>query len=369
LRTVRISSVESFGNADVALVRVRTDGGAEGWGQVAPYHADITVEVLHRQVAPHALGRDALDLESLVDEIPEREHKFPGSYLYRALAGLDTALWDLRGKLEGKGVYELFGGSKRVFRAYGSSMRRDISPDDEAARLVRIRERHGLDAFKVRIGKECGHDEDEWPGRTEAIVERARLALGDDAALLVDANSCYTPAKAIEVGRMLEHHGVSQFEEPCPYWELEWTQEVTEALELDVSGGEQDWDTGIWRRMVDTRTVDVVQPDVCYVGGLTRAVRVAALADAAGMPCTPHSANHSLVLVFTLHLLSAIANPGPYVELSIEPDADYSWQTGMYEPRPEAVDGMVCVPAGPGWGVEISPEWLSRAEHRVSKRD
>jgi L-alanine-DL-glutamate epimerase-like enolase superfamily enzyme len=366
---VKIASVESFATRHVALVRVRTDEGAEGWGQVAPYHADITAEVLHRQVAPHALGRDALDLESLVDEIPEREHKFPGSYLYRALAGLDTALWDLYGKLEGKSVCELLGGSTRAFRAYASSMRRDIAPEDEAERLTRLRERHGFDAFKVRIGKECGHDEDEWPGRTEAVVAHVRAELGDDATLLVDANSCYTPARAIKVGRKLEQHGVTHFEEPCPYWELEWTREVTQALELDVTGGEQDWDLGVWRRMVATRAVDVVQPDVCYVGGLTRAMRVAALADAAGLPCTPHSANHSLVLVFTLHFMAAIANPGPYVEFSIEPDADYPWQAEMYEPRPEVVDGMVRVPAGPGWGVEISPGWLSRSEHRISRLD
>jgi L-alanine-DL-glutamate epimerase-like enolase superfamily enzyme len=364
---VRIASVESFGTADVALVRVRTDDDAEGWGQVAPYHADITVEVLHRQVAPHALGRDADDFEALVDEIPEREHKFPGSYLYRALAGLDTALWDLRGKVEGKPVFELLGGNARPLRAYASSMRRDITPEDEAERLARLRERRGFDAFKIRIGKECGHDEDEWPGRTEAVVEQVRRALGDDAALLVDANSCYTPARAIEVGRLLEQHGVSHFEEPCPYWELEWTREVTSALDLDVAGGEQDWDLGVWRRMVDMRAVDVVQPDVCYVGGLTRALRVAALADAVGLPCTPHSANHSLVLVFTLHLLAAIANPGPYVELSIEPDEDYPWQAGMYEPRPRVVDGRVSVPAGPGWGVEISPTWLERAERRSTR--
>ena len=138
---MRIVSVESFGNAHVALVRVRNDERAEGWGQVAPYHADITAQVLDRQIAPHALGRVASDIESLVDEIPEREHKFPGSHLYRALAGLDTALWDL-----------------------------------------------------------------------------------------------------IEVGRMLESHGVTHFEEPCPYWELEWTRSVTQALELDVAGGEQDRD-------------------------------------------------------------------------------------------------------------------------------
>jgi len=366
---VKIASVESFGNTDVALVRVRTDEGAEGWGQVAPYHADITVQVLHGQVAPHALGRDAADIELLADRIPELEHKFPGSHLYRALAGLDTALWDLRGKLAGKSVSGLLGAEARSFRAYASSMRRDIAPEDEAERLAGLRERHGFDAFKVRIGKECGHDEDEWPDRTKAVVETVRRALGDDVALLVDANSCYTPARAIEVGRMLEQHGVTHFEEPCPYWELDWTREVTQALQLDVTGGEQDWDPRVWRTMTETRVVDVVQPDVCYVGGFTRALRVASLAEAAGLPCTPHSANHSLVLVFALHLLAAIGNPGPYVELSIEPDADYPWQVGMYEPRPEVADGRISLPEGPGWGIEISPEWLARSEHRISQLD
>jgi len=363
---MRIATLETFGNEHVALVRVRTDEGHEGWGQVAPYHADLTAQVFHRQVAPHALGRDALDLDSLVDEIPEREHKFPGSHLYRALAGLDTALWDLRGRLEGTSVCELLGGRLRAVRAYGSSMRRDIAAADEAARLARLRDRHGFDAFKVRVGKEVGRDEDEWPGRTEDVVRAVRAALGDEVALLVDANSCYSPGRAIEVGRMLEAHGVCHFEEPCPYWELEWTREVTRALDLDVAGGEQDWDLRVWRELTGTRVVDVVQPDVCYAGGLTRALRVAELARAAGLPCTPHAANQSLVLVFTLHLLGAIANAGPYVEFSVEPDGYYPWQAGMYEPRPQVVDGVVEFPAGPGWGVEISPEWLARAEHRVS---
>jgi L-alanine-DL-glutamate epimerase-like enolase superfamily enzyme len=364
---VRIASLETFGNEHVALVRVRTDEGAEGWGQVAPYNADITAQVLHRQIAPHALGRDALDVEALVDEIPEREHKFPGSYVYRALAGLDTALWDLRGKREGKSVCELLGRCPRPLRAYASSMRRDIAPHEEMERLALLRDRHGFDAFKIRIGKECGRDEDEWPGRTDELVPTVRAALGDDVALLVDANSGYAPVKAIEVGGMLEQHGVCHFEEPCPYWELEWTREVTRALELDVAGGEQDWDPFVWRTMIETHTVDVVQPDVCYVGGLTRALRVAALAAAVGLPCTPHCANHSLILVFTLHLLGAIENPGPYLEFSIEPDEDYPWQVGMYEPRPRAVDGRVAIPEGPGWGVEILPDWLDRSEHQMSR--
>ncbi|MDP6346354.1 MAG: mandelate racemase/muconate lactonizing enzyme family protein [Alphaproteobacteria bacterium] len=367
---MKIQSIETFGNQFVALVRVRSDDGAEGWGQVSPYNADITAQVLHRQVAPHALGHDAGDIDGLVELIPEREHKFPGSYLRRALAGLDTALWDLRGKLADKSVCELLGGRPRPFPVYGSSMRRDITPEAEALRLARLRDDHGYGAFKFRVGRECGHDQDEWPGRSEAVVAAVRAALGDDVALLVDANSCYTAGKAIKVGRMLESHGVRHFEEPCPYWRLDWTKQVTDALDLDVTGGEQDCDLATWRRIVEDRAVDIVQPDICYVGGLSRALRVAAMAQAAGLPCVPHSANLSLVTVFSLHMMGAIANAGPYVEFSIEPaEGYYPWQAGIFSPELVAHDGRVAIPDGPGWGVEINPDWLAAAEHRISELD
>lgn len=364
---MKIASLETFSNEFVGFVRVRTDDGAEGWGQVSTYNADITSLIFHRQVAPWALGADALDIDALVDSIPEREHKYPGSYLRRAVAGLDTALWDLRGKLEGKSVCELLGGKPGPIRVYASSMKRDITPEDEAARLVRLRDQFGFDAFKFRVASECGHDVDEWPGRSEAIVPAVRKALGADATLLVDANSGYSPARAIEVGRMLQDHGVRHFEEPCPYWELEQTRQVTDTLDLDVTGGEQDCDLTIWRRMIDMRAVDVVQPDVCYLGGLTRTLRVA---EEAGLPCTPHCANLSMVTLFTMHLMGAIPNAGPYVEFSIEGPDYYPWQEGLFHNPPYAIaDGKATIPDAPGWGVEIDPDWLAAAHHHISELD
>jgi len=362
---LKIQRIETFTKDHLSIVRILTDNGTEGYGQISPYNADIAATVLHRQVAPVALGWDASDIEGLVDTIFEATYKFPGSYVCRAVTGLDTALWDLRGKLEGKNVCELLGGKPRPITVYGSSMRRDITPVAEAERLAQLRHEKGFCAFKVRIGKVCGHDEDEWPGRTEALIPAVRKAVGDEVAILADGNSCFTPKKAIEVGKLLQTYNYGHFEEPCPYWELEWTAEVARALEIPVAGGEQDWDLCQWRRMVQMRAVDIVQPDVCYIGGLTRALRVAKLAEQAGLLCVPHSANDSMVLTFTLHLMGAIPNAGPHVEYSIEPSI---CPEGLYTPAPVVHDGYVDIPSGPGWGVEINPDWLKSAVHQVSKK-
>lgn len=364
---MKIATLETFSNQFVCFVRVTSDSGASGWGQTSTYNADITATIFHRQVAPWALGADAFAIDALVERIEEREHKFPGSYRCRALAGLDTALWDLRGKLEGKPVVELLGGKPRRLRAYASSMRRDITPEQEAERLVRLRDAQGFDAFKWRVGAECGHDIDEWPGRTEAIVPLVSRALGDGAAKLVDANSGFSAPRAIEVGRLLQAHGIGHFEEPCPYWKLEETKLVTEALALDVTGGEQDWDLATWARMIDMRAVDVVQPDVMYMGGIARTLKVARMAAAAGLPCTPHSANLSLVTLCTMHLLGAIPNAGKYLEFSIEGPDYYPWQDGLFLGDPYAVtDGHLTIPDAPGWGVSVNPHWLQTARYQRS---
>jgi L-alanine-DL-glutamate epimerase-like enolase superfamily enzyme len=365
---MRIAKLETFASEFVCFVRVTTDSGAIGWGQTSTYNADITASIFHRQVARWALGADALEIDALIERIEEREHKFPGSYRCRALAGLDTALWDLRGRIEGKPVVELLGGKPGPLRAYASSMKRDITPEQELARFLRLRDELGFDAFKWRVGAECGHDVDEWPGRTEAIIPKISRGLGTQVAKLVDANSGFSAPRAIEVGRLLEAEGIGHYEEPCRYWHLEETEQVSAALSIDVTGGEQDWDLATWARMIEMRAVDIVQPDVMYMGGIGRTLKVAQMAAAAGMPCTPHSANLSLVTMCTMHLLGAIPNAGKYLELSIEGQDYYPWQDGLFLGDPFAVAaGRVQIPAAPGWGVTINPDWLERAQHQISE--
>ena len=365
---MKIIKLETFGTEFVCFVKVTADTGDIGWGQLSTYYADITAQIFHRQIARHALGTDALLFEDTLRLIQEREHKYPGSYLRRAMTGLDTALWDLRGRLEGKPVVSLLGGTPGPLRAYASSMRRDISPKDEADRLSRLRDDHGFTAFKWRVGAECGRDHDEWPGRTEDVIPTVAKALGDGIDKLVDGNSGFSPGRAIEVGRMLEANGIGHFEEPCPYWEVDQTAEVRAALSIDVAGGEQDCELTAWQLAIEHKAVDILQPDVMYMGGIYRTLEVCRMGQAAGLPITPHAANLSLVTMCTMHLLKAIPNAGKYLEFSIEGPEYYPWQQDLFLGDPyRIVDGHAIVPDAPGWGVEINPDWLARARYSVSE--
>ncbi|WP_424929785.1 mandelate racemase/muconate lactonizing enzyme family protein [Amaricoccus tamworthensis] len=371
---MKIIRIETFSNPFVGFTRVTDETGATGWGQMSTYHSDITAQVLHRQVAPWTIGIDIDDLDDHLNLIQEREHKFPGSYICRAMGGLETAIWDLRGKQAGVPVATLLGGSPGKIRAYASSMKRDITPANEADRFRRLRGDYGFDAFKFRIGAEVGRGRDEWESRTGEIIPTiAKTFAGEDVTLLVDANSCYAPDQAITWGHMLLDHGITHYEEPCPYWELDQTRTVREAFAdtpLDVTGGEQDCMIPTWKRMIDMHAVDIVQPDVMYVGGMGRTLEVARLAEAAGLPVTPHCANLSLVTLFTMHLLRAIPNAGKYLEFSIEGEDYYPWQQDLFVTDPYAItDGMAEVTDAPGWGIEVNPEWLAKSIYQVSEMD
>ena len=364
----KITKIESFCNEYIGFVRLTNEDGAQGWGQVSTYNSDITCQILHRQVAPWTLGQKTEDLDDLLDLVTEREHKFPGSYLRRAMGGFDTAIWDMKGKVTGQPVVKLLGGNPGSLRAYASSMKRDITPKDEAYRLCKLRDKVGFDAFKVRAGAEVGRNKDEWPGRTEEIIPTISRELGDRVDLLIDANSCYTVDRAIEIGKLLQDNGFSHFEEPCPYWELEQTKAVTDALEIDVTGGEQDCDLPTWRRMIEMGAVNIAQPDILYLGGINRTLRVVDLAKSAGIPITPHCANLSLITLFTMHLLKAIPNAGKYLEFSIEGADYYPWQQDLFLEDPYSVDdGKVTISDKPGWGIEIRSDWLEKSTYQCSK--
>jgi hypothetical protein len=160
--SMKISSIETFHqNNYLALVKVRTEDGLEGWGQTSAFLADQSVPALHDQVAPWFLGSDPWDVAAVVDRCVRREYKFYGTVLYRALCGIETAIWDLLGKSVGRPVYQLLGGTVRTtIDVYGSSMRRDITPEDEAERLQGLVDAGTFTGFKIRVGAVMGQDAD-----------------------------------------------------------------------------------------------------------------------------------------------------------------------------------------------------------------
>lgn len=363
---MKIIKIETFTKTFVSFVKITIEDGSYGFGQMSTYNADITAKIFQKQVLPWIIGKNYNEFENIENLILEKEHKYPGSYLLRALAGFDTALWDLIGRINNLPVVSLIGGSPGKLKVYGSSMSRNIKPLEEANRFKKLFDKKGITAFKYRIGSECGRDKDEWEGRTEDIVKIINKNLDNNIKKLVDANSCYSPKQAIEIGKLLEDNDVIHFEEPCPYWEPDQTKEVTDSLKIDVTGGEQDCDLRVWKDMVKRKIVNVFQPDVMYNGGLSRALKVSELIKKGGFICTPHSANLSLVTICTMHFLKAIKNAGPYLEYSIEGKDYYPWQENLFLNNPFLIkDGNVIISDEPGWGVIINPKWLEEAEYFV----
>ncbi|MCU1476298.1 MAG: mandelate racemase/muconate lactonizing enzyme family protein [Subtercola sp.] len=362
---VKITSIETFHRNDyLAIVRIRTDDGAEGYGQTSPYLANQTVPLIHSDIASFFIGTNPWDLEANIAEFARRQYKFHGTTFWRALCGIDTAVWDLLGRAVGQPVYRMLGGAVRTrIPVYGSSMSRTISPEAEAERLVGLVETNGFRGFKIRIAEVMGRDVDVYPGRTEHIIRATRQALGDDVTLHADANGGYSVSKAIRVGRMLEEYGFGHFEEPCPFAEIENTAQVAAALDIPVAGGEQDNSIEQFNRIIGMRGVDIIQPDIGYIGGMSRARKVTTMAEAAGIPATPHCANDSLLQVFTLHLAASQPAVSQLQEWSIE---DKPWFHGIFSPMPQVIDGHVTLTDAPGWGVEIDDHFLATAQYDIT---
>lgn len=362
---MRIVRIDSYSTAWVSFIKVTAEDGAVGWGQTAPFAADMAADLLHRVVAPIALGKDGGDIASTIRACFREKYvyKFRGTFLYRAIAGLDTALWDLRAKREGRSVCELLGGSPKSIPVYASSMRRDTQPEEEIERFKQWRDDHGATAFKYKIGVPAGENADVFPGRSERLIASVGREF-PESFLVADGNGGYTPERAIEISKLLRDGGVAYFEEPCVYWDIDATAEVNAGSAVPVCGGEQDYDLLRWELIFEKKAVSLAQPDVCYLGGLTETLKVARMAERQGLSIMPHAANPSMVLLFSMHLMAAIPNAAPYLEYGIE---ETPWITGAFSPALEMVDGAVTIPDGPGWGIEVSQDWLSRADHRCTE--
>ena len=350
---MKIKQVEPIHCDPNLLVRVTTDEGVIGYGECSPMNNPLVAAHIEHALARLVTGRDPFDIEALVERMFVSTYKVAGQSMAIAISGVEMALWDIVGKACGQPIYKLLGGAYRTqIPMYASSMRRDISPVEEAKRLAGLVERHGFKAVKVRVGSTFGFDEDAAPGRSVALIREVRAALGDGIEIMMDGNSCFTAPRAIELARAVEKYRIFHFEEPCPYWDLDATAKVAKAIDMPVAGGEQDWDLRRFKEMVQKEAVDIVQPDVIKAGGFSVCKKIAAVAEAFGCVCTPHQ-TQPFGTVANLHLAASTPNIRYYQEYNIEPHP--LWERLFVEPVLEVRDGFLTVPEGPGLGVELNP--------------
>jgi L-alanine-DL-glutamate epimerase-like enolase superfamily enzyme len=338
------------------MVRSRSAEGATGI-VFANEQLSHALSLLSNLVVPFFIGKDARDLESLVDGVytAGRNYKYAGMPFWNCVGHIEVSLFDLLGKVAGKPVGELLGGViRREAPVYLSSLIRATAPEEEAAKLCERVAATGATAVKIKIGGRMSGNADAAPGRTEALIPLARRILGPHVALYADANGSYDPAKAIEVGQMLEAQAYGLFEEPCPWEEFEATKQVADALDIAVAGGEQDSSLPKFAWLIRNRGVDVVQPDLLYNGGFIRCLRVARLAEQADMDITPYSPAAGPRAALKLHFASAVRNIGPFIEHPL--DAASEDEDAWYWPRFDIRHGVIQVPAGNGLGVSYAPE-------------
>jgi L-alanine-DL-glutamate epimerase-like enolase superfamily enzyme len=311
-------------------------------------------------VAPHFIGKDARDLEQLIDAVYIANYKLAGQAFWAPVAFVEQSLFDLLGRVAKKPAGELMGGViRKEIPVYLSGSGRETTAEQEVDVYVKGVERTGAKAVKFKIGGRMSRNADAYPGRTETMMKLARKRLGDSILLYTDANGSYNAAKGIEVGKFLQDLDVKFFEEPCPWEELGETKRVADALTMPVAAGEQD--ASLWRFqwMIENRVMDIVQPDLNYNGGFIRAARVARMARKAGMTIVPHNTQTGAASVNILQFASAIPNIGAHMEYPHRaPEKKESW----YTPNFRIVNGSITVPAGPGLGIEIDPKYLAKAQ-------
>jgi L-alanine-DL-glutamate epimerase-like enolase superfamily enzyme len=358
---MRITAVEPLRAGPSILVRVHTDEGLTGVGECSPMNAPVIAAHIEHSLAPLVTGEDPTRIEWLAERMLVSTYKIAGQTQAIAMSGIELACWDIAGQAAGVPVWKLLGGLYRdTVPVYASSMQRDTTPDEEAQRFARLIEGHGFRAIKVRAGARWGRDEDAAPGRSEGVVRECRRVLGDDVAIMIDANGAYSAPRAIELGRRLEQYGIHHFEEPCPYHDDESTAKVAAALDMPVAGGEQEWNVVRFRTLLAGNVVDIIQPDVVKVGGLLQARKIGVLAEAFGAPVTQHNTQPTVGTVAMLHFAAVCPQAYTFQEHNLAAVTGEHRLCGLLrEPDLTVRDGCLRVPDGPGLGIELDEAKLN----------
>lgn len=365
------------------IVTVHTDEGLVGIGHTdqipGVYQLDSqgvvqpgnASQILPDLIAPLLVGQDALEIETLWNEMFKvtyqkrwNQNGWTRGQLMAVIAATDMALWEIAAKNAGKPVFKLMGGTENSIRCYmAGGYYREGKTIDHLRREMAVFRRQGYSAVKMRVGGDS----------LDVDVERvavAREALGPDVLLMLDANEAYDADAGIEAAKQFAPHDIFWFEEPARWYEgaSVWKR-VADEGGIPVAGGEQAaarWEAA---DLVNSGAISYMEFDGMRTGGPSEWLKVAAICEEAGIPMVPHHGPliHS-------HLVSVVPN-GLLVEVFPDP-AEYGpddeleftrWDRKyeMFSSFPEIVDGNLILPETPGWGFELDEDAVGRL--RVAK--
>jgi D-arabinonate dehydratase/D-galactarolactone cycloisomerase len=282
-------------------------------------------------------------------------------FFIEALSGIDVALWDLKGKIQGKPVYSLLGGKQRDrLHAYASSLRfRGLETTLDTARQYLER---GFRAMKIKIGQNP-HD----PSEDLKLVQAIRHEVGDDITLMVDVNCGYHAdvKTALRVGRRLEELNIAWYEEPLSPENVDGYHLLATTLDVPIAAGEASFTRYDFKELFTRQAVDIIQPNACRTGGLSEVQKIAALSSAFHIPYAPHTGSCSAVaLAVGLHIATALPNFLTYEYMQSD------WSAAqpnplrhqlVQEPIEVFADGyLASPPEKPGLGIELNDDILQR---------
>lgn len=397
---VRIVDLSTFVLGDVGVVRIVCSDGVQGWGQMGRKDVRLTEEMLHLRVAPAVMNRDMYEPWLLYDQVVcfELNYKCLGVQMNKAIAGVDSAMYDAWGKRLRASCCELFGGPKQArFPVYASSISRSIHATHLADTLYKLKVDFGVRAFKIKVGKRmqglagktaAEKTLDEWPGRSEQVLKAVRDRVGLDCFLAVDANGAFPPMResdhAVHMWKLLRKFNVAFLEEPFFWVDYKSCHQLQERdTSIVLAGGEQEFRMDLWDSELPFQ---VLQPDISYCGGVSNALRIAEQAKRLGKRYAPHSPQGDMHVIFALHIMSAVSSPTSGVDflefacvndglmqVSLEQKQGEPgkglWSSSIFSPPLELSDGRLSLVENNnnqfhGWGVEIRREWLQQARER-----
>jgi len=352
VETISVKIPFSFGGAptgyggrnwttnNILLVKVQTDTGLTGWGEAFCYGCtDAVRAALQSMVAPIVIGRDARDIARLSYELQQSLHLF-GRYgiTIFALSGLDIALWDIAAKAANLPLHRLLGGAGQTSLPAYASLLKYRDPERVAAR--------------TRQAVEQGYTYIKLHETEEAEVRAAREAAGNGIAIMVDTNCPWTPEQARLMTLKLRPYDLHWLEEPIfPPEDFQAIARLREGTGVAMAAGENNCTAFQFRDMLAANAVDYAQPSVTKVGGVSEFLKVATLADAAGVTLMPHSPYFGPGFLATLQLTAARGQPGALVERY-----HMDLEASLYGEAIDPVNGAFTVPDGPGLGREPDPD-------------